>query len=405
MIAAIAVFVMTLWVLQVPAVWSDRAYRESLVCTSVPSRIRARERFENSVERAGYRVIGPHPLQGRLVRGLVRTTTLQKWLPVVIVFILHRVAGLSSVSSGLLLATYFTLSTAMTDFMFTATGHRAPESGVVNRQWPLLAPALIAQIVLYSLGFSTAFRAVGHWADDPGLVTIGMMALAIVLLGFGHFPVLIAVRLARRREPKVLAGEAPEECVLYLRPFGDDRSRISWPNNIGFLGRPWAKLVPGRFEELLTSAAMREGTLIAIGRPGETLPELGASRTYCPDADWRQVVANSAHRSARVLTIAGRTEGIRWEMESLRSWGLLRKVLLLIPPGTPEATQERLSMLIDVLGLDPGAFDDFEPEFLVAVGFDRNDCPMFFTAAGRTWGAYFAAVNMHLLYMVDDPFE
>jgi hypothetical protein len=63
----------------------------------------------------------------------------------------------------------------------------------------------------------------------------------------------------------------------------------------------------------------RIGPLIAIGRPNETIPRLGAARLYVAHDDWQATVTEHMSRSALVIIAAGKTEGLQWEVvESVR---------------------------------------------------------------------------------------
>ena len=44
-------------------------------------------------------------------------------------------------------------------------------------------------------------------------------------------------------------------------------------------------------EEALAKVLQEVGPFVAIGIPGEELPELGAARTYVGDAEWKAVVS------------------------------------------------------------------------------------------------------------------
>ena len=73
-------------------------------------------------------------------------------------------------------------------------------------------------------------------------------------------------------------------------------------------------------EEQLLKALRGLGSAMAIGRPGEKLPQIGAARVYYDDNEWRDRVEKLI-RSARLLVIrTGIGEGLRWEVEHVIRW-------------------------------------------------------------------------------------
>ena len=84
-------------------------------------------------------------------------------------------------------------------------------------------------------------------------------------------------------------------------------------------------------EQQLARIMASYGPYIAIGRPGEELPELGAARMYVSHEDW-QLVANDliSHAQAVVLQ-AGETPGLQWEMQTVRECLRPEQVLLFVP--------------------------------------------------------------------------
>ena len=74
-------------------------------------------------------------------------------------------------------------------------------------------------------------------------------------------------------------GRAP---VVYIRSFkSDDRiaSRFAWTAAFSI-------------EQELAGIMSRVGPVVAIGRPGEPLPQLGAARLYVGDDEWRGTITN-----------------------------------------------------------------------------------------------------------------
>jgi hypothetical protein len=140
----------------------------------------------------------------------------------------------------------------------------------------------------------------------------------------GGLCLVIARRLRARLD---LAEQADDERapVVYLRSFGVDRRLSRRPLAIG-------RVLASRTEEEQLVQALREsGPVVALGRPGERLPRLGAQRVYVEDADWRQQILSWFARAALVVIHipATPTEGLVWEVEhSLKIVPLDRLVFL-----------------------------------------------------------------------------
>lgn len=94
--------------------------------------------------------------------------------------------------------------------------------------------------------------------------------------------------------------------ILYLRSFDDDGTGMKIPN----------EAVSKTFEERLAQALGKLGPVVAIGKPGENLPELGAARMYVDDDSWQSTVKSLIGRAQFVIFRAGETEGLRWEVQT-----------------------------------------------------------------------------------------
>ena len=110
-----------------------------------------------------------------------------------------------------------------------------------------------------------------EWADLPALIAYGLVALGVVLLRTGwKYDVL--------RAADVIAADTRPP-VVYLRSFQDDgRSPVGGVAGIFLKVGSW--FFPIGFEQALAAIMNRVGPFVAVGRPGERLPELGANRFY-----------------------------------------------------------------------------------------------------------------------------
>lgn len=124
--------------------------------------------------------------------------------------------------------------------------------------------------------------------------------------------------------------------VLYLRSFYDDSS---YKEN-RFLEQS-ARLSPfsavfrrQTYEEQLTEIAQCVGPVVAVGKPGEHLPEVGAARMYLPDSQWQAKVRELLGVAGLVILRTGDTFGLRWELENaLKVVPPEKLILYMEPPG------------------------------------------------------------------------
>jgi hypothetical protein len=81
-------------------------------------------------------------------------------------------------------------------------------------------------------------------------------------------------------------------------------------------------------EEQLAEVLLPFGELIAIGRPGESLPTPGAARIYTFDEEWKDVVKRQIQTARLVVIRAAAGENVFWELT--QAVGILNPQKLLI---------------------------------------------------------------------------
>jgi hypothetical protein len=178
---------------------------------------------------------------------------------------------------------------------------------------------------------------VSDWSDAKALSDT--RSLIIVVLAFLSFLVGTFLwdrfRDAAQRHtvpfgPDVIARD-PRPPILLLRSFADDQ-RIT------------------REERHLEEIFKPAGPFVAIGRPGDELPPLGAARFYVHDHEWKDFAQKLMHDAALVLLMAGRTKGLAWELQTCRQTVDPRKVVLVIPNDQPayEAFREHAQGQFDM---------------------------------------------------------
>jgi TM2 domain-containing membrane protein YozV len=68
-------------------------------------------------------------------------------------------------------------------------------------------------------------------------------------------------------------------------------------------------------EQELAMIMNRVGPLVAIGKPGEPLPELGAARFYVSDDQWQDKITDLMKQAELVVVRVGGTANLQWEID------------------------------------------------------------------------------------------
>lgn len=140
-------------------------------------------------------------------------------------------------------------------------------------------------------------------------IGLGLVDPAIRLLGRR----ILGLRAARAQER--LKPPDPQRPILYLRSFRLDETYDRPPTlREMFLARRGTDSA----EQIMTRELDTVGPVIAIGRPGETIPPVGAARFYSTDETWRDKVANAAAAADFVVWTTGFGAGLAWEIDYLQ---------------------------------------------------------------------------------------
>lgn len=168
------------------------------------------------------------------------------------------------------------------------------------------------------------------------LVTIGALMLPVL-----YVSTQLALSLAERmrsaaRRAVVLSAEdvraddarAP---VLFLRDFTDDQVSLHRAALPG-----WVRVLdPGveqeNLEDVMQSYAS-VGPVVAIGRPKDVVPPVGAARHYVRDGGWKSVVLALMDAASVVVVGVSESSGLTWEIDQLRDHGHVRKTIFILPP-------------------------------------------------------------------------
>ena len=189
-------------------------------------------------------------------------------------------------------------------------------------------------LVVGFLAGVTATRTSGIPWTSRGLILLGG-AVALVAA-------FLVLRYSRPRSARdaVRAIRADwRKPVLYLRGFGDDRDSAAVDELPGALSAGLLSIHSR--EEQLVGALGAFGPVIAVGRPGEPLPHLGAARFYLPFDDWQPGVLRLMELSQLIVLRLGEGDGLWWEVDRARATQPAAKLVLLVP-GRRDGLAERL---------------------------------------------------------------
>ncbi|MCP2202203.1 hypothetical protein [Lentzea flava] len=169
------------------------------------------------------------------------------------------------------------------------------------------------------------------WAARGVILIIGVIALPIAYY---------VLRYSRPRSAKGAAETLRDDSrkpVLYLRGFGDDPDSAVVDELPGALSA--GLLSVHTREEQLIGALGAFGPVIAVGRPGEQLPHLGAARFYLPGDDWQPGVLKLMELSQLIVLRLGEGDGLWWEVDQARATQPPGKLVLLMPGGRPDLAE------------------------------------------------------------------
>jgi hypothetical protein len=163
------------------------------------------------------------------------------------------------------------------------------------------------------------------------LIFVFILSIALVpqyaILAFLVFIVIVPVNLSKQIANKLYKRPVVEDTrdpILYLRSFSDD-------DKLNLLD---IFISVGAFEtseQMLCKLASKLGPVIAIGRPHEVLPALGARRFYISDEEWRHEISYLLQIARIIIVRIGYTSGLEWEIEAIARLCDPQRVIIYCP--------------------------------------------------------------------------
>jgi hypothetical protein len=209
---------------------------------------------------------------------------------------------------------------------------------VPPRPWWRRPVFLVVSAIGYTLMVSGFFAVVAatRATELPWAAKGFFLAGGVVALPVAYFVLKYSRPRAVRGAAQALRADWRRP-VLYLRGFGDDPDAAVVDELPGTL---WTGLVSIHSrEEHLIGALGAFGPVVAVGRPGEQLPHLGAARFYLPGDDWQSGVLRLMELSQLIVLRLGEGEGVWWEVDQARATQPPGKLVLLIPGDRPHLAE------------------------------------------------------------------
>jgi hypothetical protein len=242
-----------------------------------------------------------------------------------------------------------------------------------KKKSPAVAAYRVAALALYVVSFVQL-----AWLYSERLTRLAILlavaggAFARVLWRRGRKHAAIDAQAALRSDPR--------RPILYVRSFRDDPRMMDRAAGLGaglrrhqgpiaqairgMENRIFAREGGGRLEEILAAVVAPIGPFVAIGAPGEPLPELGAARAYFTNDTWQSEVIEWMHMAQLIVAVAGPTHSLGWELDTILNRDAWPKLLVLMPPsrddGNTAATWDNIVAALQdrpcrdaLAGLDP----------------------------------------------------
>ena len=186
-------------------------------------------------------------------------------------------------------------------------------------------------------------------SGSPGWPILGeskllfaILALPTILLFAGAFLSWRGRQYAAQASVESIITDAKPH-LLYLRPFRSDYTTRREVFSHEFFATTE--------EEQLADVLRPFGELVAIGRPGESLPTPGAARIYTSDEEWKDVVKRQMQATRLVVIRAAIGENVLWELTQAVKTVDPQKLLILVMKMKAEEYESFRAKANPILGV------------------------------------------------------
>lgn len=194
-------------------------------------------------------------------------------------------------------------------------------------------------------------------------------------------------------------SNSDKKVILYLRSFSIDNTSIYCPSHLGGSFLRYFLLPRIQFPQLLTKVleSSGQGFVVGIGNPHEIYQGKrfhGFSKTYVLDDfkgedKWKKEINKLLDRANLIVSIAGKTEGVSWEINSIKSINGMEKSIILFSPKDGE--EGDISLITNIRRKLDIPDEDFPSEFYDSqfIGLMvKNYGPIWYLNYGRSYYSY-----------------
>lgn len=279
--------------------------------------------------------------------------------------------------------------------------------GVVPRWRASIAFALFSAGILAYLGVGMGLRVSASGWVFPGFISAGAFIASVVLLIAGHLVLRNASgRLLRRPGTALVADQ--RALVVFFRSFEartirarSTRKSALWP----LLRKRFDS--EDSFEEQLMSVLAASGSIIAVGRPGETATSVSGAQECLVDDAWRIRASQLNSQATLFVIIVGDTTGIGLQAAPLLASSARARVLFVVPPvDEVEAARIWSAVRSDIAstGGDLAGLPETVTDTLVfAVGETNSATIRLYTATDHTLEQYELAISLAIHERLHGP--
>jgi hypothetical protein len=196
------------------------------------------------------------------------------------------------------------------------------------------AAMLIAATACSTVALTAFVIVKGAALELPAWVRLVAAPIACLAAALAFRLIRSVRRSYLQRARQVAEFDASKPFVLYLRSFDDDEMAAQATTGVNEA----ALLAYTTEEEAIVEAFKPLGQVIAIGRPGELMPELGAIRFYVSDDQWQEVVRNWIAKAELVVLRYGTSAGLNWELEQCIRTLRPEQLVVLVPRGAEQGS-------------------------------------------------------------------
>ncbi len=73
--------------------------------------------------------------------------------------------------------------------------------------------------------------------------------------------------------------------------------------------------------------------MFAIANLDTALPRMEVAQTYFANGTWQSAISRRVQMAEMIIMVAGRTEGVRWELDHIFSHEGHAKLVIFLPPA------------------------------------------------------------------------